>query len=180
MPPTVSHLSSPHSRCKRGTTPSRHSPQECPLGPHSERTFASGPASPGPGCGNWGSRSSASTPPRRVTRGSRTWRWWASSRSPPPVPAGRLPAEQHRAFTHLPGLPSWGRGPGRQARPPTYLLHAHLLRHHDDAAVALHRGCQGQPDPWRRHGETLPVHLQPMERALHDSPKPHCPLCPQG
>lgn len=113
------------------------------LNAHSPRSRAS----PGPGCGNWGSRSSASMPPPHVTRGSRTWRWWASSRSQPPVPVGRLPTEQHRALTRLPGLPSWGRGPGRQARPLTYLLHAHLLRHHDDAAVALHRGCQGQPDP---------------------------------
>ena len=109
--------------------------------------------SPGPGCENWGSHSSASRPRPHVTQGSRIWRWWASSRSQPPGHAGRPPAEV-RGGLHLPTGPiAQGQWAGEMPHPcpPTYLLSAHLLGHHDDAVVALHRGGQGQPDPWGQH-----------------------------
>ena len=135
----------------------RHHPQapEIPQGrPHSVQTSGSmltpRPTSPGPGCENWGSHSLASRPPLRATRGSRIWHWWASSRSQPPGPAGHPPAEA-RGGLHLPARPS-SRGPRPRSRPiprpPAYLLCAHLLWHHNDAAIALHGGGQGQPNPW--------------------------------
>lgn len=94
-------------------------PQECPALVYTQRTHPRPRASPGPGCENWESRSSASTPPPHVTQGSQTWHWWESSRSQPPGPAGRPPAEECRAFTHLPGLPSWAGALGLTAGLPS-------------------------------------------------------------
>lgn len=77
------------------------------------------------------------------------------------------------AFIYSPGLPCGGWVPRRAPAPPAYLLHAHLLWHHDDAAVALHGGSQGQSDPWGQHmglggpwhPQTLPKYLQPVPQA---------------
>lgn len=68
-------------------------------------------------------------------------------------------------------------GPGSWAWPLAYLLHAHLLRHDDDAAVALHGRSQRQPDPWGQHGvRPAPGRGDkprgPKERALHDLGEP--------
>ena len=96
-------------------------PQGAPdVGPH-PRAHArpQTPASPGPGCENWGSRSVASRPPPRGTPGSQIWPWWASSQSRPPGPATHPPMEEHGG-PRLPPGPGHGAGPLGTTPAPTF------------------------------------------------------------